>query len=158
MAGEYYEVDVGGKPKVVEYPDKVETGGISTCMGVGILNRQSKKAYLEHYITNDKTSESLVDRAIKEAENIGDLEVVLVGNSPLSEEDTKLFEGDFKESLDSFREHGKWAFEMVKSKRINIKNIKNYLKNYPNENSYEIFIDTEINKIKVKKDIFFNKI
>ncbi|MFH1503274.1 MAG: hypothetical protein ABIE36_01300 [Candidatus Diapherotrites archaeon] len=154
MAGEYYEVEVGGKPKVVEYPDKVETGGISGCMGVGILNHKTKKGYLGHYIAEDKTSKSLINRAIHEAQNISDLEVALAGNIPLNKEAAKDSEGDFDDRLKICRAHGKWAFEMVKLKGINIKNIKNYLQKNPSEDSYEIFIDTELGIMEVNKEEF----
>jgi len=154
MTGEYYEVEVGGEPIVVEYPDKGETGGISTCMGVGILNNQLKKGYLGHYISFDTDSESLVNKAVSEAKNIGDLEVALVGNIPLSEENTKFTEDNFENVLENYREHGKWALEMVKSKGINIKNIKNLLKKNPCEDSYEIFIDTELGIMEVEKEEF----
>jgi len=152
MAGEYYEVEVGGKPMVVEYPDKVETGGISGCMGVGILNHKTKKGYLGHYIAEDKTSESLINRAIHEAQDISDLEVALAGNIPLNEEDVKLSGGDFYDTLKSHREHGKWALEMVKSKGIDVKNIKNNLQIFPTEDSYGVFIDTELGIMQVKKE------
>ena len=152
MTGKFYEADMGKEFIVVKYPDKAETGGISTCMGVGVLNHKTKKGYLGHYIIYDKTSESLINRSVNEAQDMGDLEVVLVGNIPLSEEESKHLEEDFKGSLESHREHGKWALEMIKSKGINLKNIQNYLQNYPCADSYEMIVDTEKVTIKVKEE------
>ena len=151
MGGEWYQID-SVEPKLVQYPDKIETGGIDTCMGVGILNHRTRKGYLGHYVSGDTSSEDLVDRAISEAQNVGDLEVALAGNSPQSKEEVAVYNGNFEEILESDRAHGRWALQMVKSKGIT--RIQNYLEENPNEDSYEMIVDTEQRKIEVNREEF----
>jgi len=121
-------------------------------MGVGILNNQLKKGYLGHYISFDTTSESLVNKAVSEAKDLGDLEVALVGNIPLSKEDARINKINLDENLRSFREHRKWTLEMIKSKGISSKKIQNYLQKYHISDSYSIFIDTGKGIIEIEKE------
>jgi len=151
MAGEFYEIYTDEEHIIVEYPDKAVTMGISGCIGIGILNHKLKRGYLKHHGGRNKYSDSLIKRAINDAQNIGDLEVALAGNIPLSEEDAKINEEDFYKSLNESREHGKWALEMIKSKGINAKKIQNHLQIYPSKDCYNILIDTEKGKIEVEK-------
>jgi hypothetical protein len=158
MAGEYYELELGDEPKVVRYPDKIETGGIATCIAVGILNHVTKQGYLGHYYFLERSSESLIDRAISEAQNIADLEVALAGNVPFIWEDGLEFDANFEKEvfdnvikdLESHRAHGRWALQMVKSKGI--RRIQNHLLENPRKDSYEMLVDTEERRIKVRKE------
>src|SRR3989344_1238513 len=152
MAGEWYEIIIGDEPRLVLHPDKIETGGIATCMGVGILNNRTRTGYLGHYIFWDTSSEALVDRAINEAKKVGDLEVALAGNFPHSREDVASYDGNFEEVLESCRAYGRWALQMVKSKGIT--RIQNFLEESPSEDSYEMIVDTEQRKIEVIKEKF----
>lgn len=152
MVGEFYEIASGDDPKVVQYPDKVETGGVATCMAIGILNHKTRKGYLGHFFNWDTSSESLVDRVIREAKNTGDLEVALAGNIPQSREDVKSYGGNYEEVLESYRAHGRWTLQMVRSKGI--RKIQNYLQDDSSEDSYEMIIDTEQSRIDVRKEEF----
>ncbi|MDO8660547.1 MAG: hypothetical protein Q7K43_01535 [Candidatus Woesearchaeota archaeon] len=126
MAGEYYDIDSESEPKIVQHPDKIETGGIATCMGVGILNHRTRKGYLGHYFNFDTSSEALVNRAIKEAQNMGDLEVALAGNIPLSREDVVSSGNNFEGLLELYRAHGRWALQMVSMLSRNCFRSRNY--------------------------------
>lgn len=151
MTGEYYDIDTGAEPGIVEYPNKLETGGISTCTGVAILNHKTKKGYLGHYIPQDTSSEYLIDRAIKESSNINDLEVMVAGNLPLSRNDVLEFGYDFDEVSELSNKHGRWTIEMIKSKGIKLKKIKSYLQETPGEYYYNMTVDTEVKKIEIEK-------
>ena len=149
MAGEFYRVDSESEPKIVHYPDKIETEGIGPCMAVGILNHGTRQGYLGHYVGWDTSSQTLVDRAISEAKKIGDLEVALAGNIPPSREDARSYGVNFEEILEFHKAHGRWALQMVRSKGI--KRIQNYLQDDPSKHSYEVVVDTEKRKIEVRK-------
>jgi len=150
MTGEWYEVDLDVEESmIVQFPDKVETGGIASCMGVGILNHRKRKGYLGHYNYLDDSSEALMNEAISEATHIGDLEVVLAGNIPSKRTEVALFGGNYEETLESFRAHGRWALQMVRSKGI--KRIQNHLQNDPVNIYYDILIDTEKRTIEAQK-------
>ena len=150
MKGEYHDVGVG-EAKRAAYPDKIETNGITSCLGIGILNKKDRIGYLGHYVNGVSSPESLIDRAVDEAHDIGDLEVALAGNIPLSRES---LEGDvksFEEALEAYRKHGRWALQMVRSKGIKEGNIRVWFGENPLDNYYfSMTVDTEKNTIKIE--------
>ena len=149
--GELYEVEMF-EEKRVEYPDKLRTFGLDTCMGVAILNTREKIGYLGHFISND-SPEFLINQAIGEAEDIKDLEIVIAGNNPLTLDDeidsgNKVLEASIKYS----REHSEFILDMIHSKGIDLEKLKNYLSNQLPYDSYEIEVDTETCKIYIEKE------
>ena len=152
MTGKCYFIDSGDEPKVVQAPDKVETYAIGPCTGVGILDQRKKRGYLGHYFFNTNSSENLVDMAIREATNRGDLEVALVGNIPWSFYFAEESKEEYKETLETFKRHKAWILQMVRLKGI--KRVQNYLEENPKEYLYGMIVDPEKRKIEVLKELF----
>jgi len=154
IRGNIHIVEVDDFTRVC-YPDKAETGGISPCIGLGILNRKNRMGYLKHaypYVYEKKVGdfELFLDQAIIEAEDINDLEIALAGNIPLPEEE---FENasNFQRQLEAHRHYNRLLINMIKAKGIKNKNIQNHLAEKPNPDySYVMCVDTEEAKIEVK--------
>ena len=144
MAGDYHEVDFD-EPKVAYFPDKLRTDGLGPCMGVGILNKKKKIAYLGHYLSFDKSSTSLIDMAISENGGVDGLEAVLAGNIPIVEESP-----DKIKDINAIISHGKYILKYIQDKGI--KKINNHLADKYAPGAYRILIDTEKSKTDVKYD------
>ncbi|MBS3144767.1 hypothetical protein J4208_04235 [Candidatus Woesearchaeota archaeon] len=153
MVLKYKEVKMG-RISTACYPCNIETFGITNCVGLGILNHKLRKGYVGHHFPLVKTPEELIDRALREAKNIGDLEIALAGNIPLSKEITKIGGVDFRENLESYREHKRWLLEMVKRKGINLSRIQDHLQTFPSRNDYALIVDTTKRIIVVKKESY----
>ena len=145
----YHTIKSGEKPKVISFPGKAKIEGIETCMGVAILNYRKRKAYVGEYFNFDTSSEALVDQAISEARKIGDLEVVLVGNIPLSRADAEFCKDDFQTVLEQYREHERWALQMLESKGIT--RVRNHLEQDPVDGFYKMMVYTATKRIEVEK-------
>ena len=141
----YHVTKSGEEPKVISFPGKGKIEGIETCMGFAILNRRKRKAYIGEYFNFDTSSEALVDHAISEARNIGDLEVTVVGNIPLSKADVKFCRDDFQTVLEQYRAHGIWALQMLESKGIT--RVRNHLEQDPVDGHYNLKVYTAARKI-----------
>jgi len=150
MKGEYHHVGME-EAKRVAYPDKLDTLGVASCLGIGILNKKERIGYLGHYCGCDGDFTSLIDQAVREAGKISDLEVAVVGLTRATEEECKRFGADFKVYLEMEREDMELLMAALKSKGIKKKNIRTYFSKKAVENySYSIFIDTETCTMKVK--------
>ena len=147
MVGKLFEVDVEDYI-IVKYPDKAITVGVESCIGIGILNSKKQMGYLGHYVDLDSSVNNLVDLAIGDAKDIGDLEVVLAGLILFNEE-TPDCDLDNLEILKNQKYKRKGVLDMLYSKGI--KNIKQYLNGNP-EDTYQIFIDTEKKSLKATKE------
>ena len=151
---EHYEVEMGEQMRV-EYPNKVTTGGIATCHAVGIINSQKKIGYLGHFLSEDGRSvEALLNQAISEATGAQDLVVGLAGNKPQSQEVVDSYGGNLQESMNDCSKYGRWLLALLKRNGIETTKIQNALSNNPDDDSYEMEVDTETGKITIKKEEF----
>lgn len=150
MAGNFFYVEFGSDYSVANFPDKLETSGISTCMGVAVLNHRLNRGYLAHYLANTNCIESLLDKVVSEVKSLKEVEIALVGNIPLLKEEAEALNYNFEEELKSTREHGDWALSVVEERGIS--RINNYLARNSCYDSYGIIVDTGEGKIKVMKE------
>lgn len=148
MAGENYKIG-SNEEKTVRFPDKVETEGIGECIAIGILDHGEKIGYLGHYINRSDQPGALLDQAIESAGSIGDLEVALAGNIPLSEEDVAEIGGDFDGNLWDTRLYGERVLNTVLSRCMGLNRIRNFLQWVPREGSYSMKVNTETDEIEV---------
>ncbi len=75
----------------------VDTGGLGPCLGIFVYDRRGRQAYGAHFVGVSHQTERLegmVDDAIAEFGNVGDLEVYATGNS---EDEDSMEEHDFIE-------------------------------------------------------------
>lgn len=64
----------------VEAPTQCETRGLGPCVGIALINTQSKTAYLLHQYADTDDYQNFVKNAIQEAEKVSDLRVAIVGS------------------------------------------------------------------------------
>ncbi|MGM5484532.1 MAG: hypothetical protein ACQEP1_01525 [Nanobdellota archaeon] len=136
---EDYEIGADETAEVYP-PDMAWTGGIDTCLGVGIVN--DKKGYLGHFYGGEEyRAYELIDRAIEESGSISDLEVVLVGNKPVDVYDRKF--------LDNHKREKKDLVGYVEEKGIEF---RNELEKNPDGPSYTLTVDPGRGVIDVAED------
>jgi uncharacterized protein CbrC (UPF0167 family) len=106
----------------VVHPDSAETGGLSSCLGLGILNTRKRIGYLGHYYGWDEVgAERLVDWALAESDDVKELFVTLAGCFP-----PQTYPAEYEEqSLEKFKSYHKWLIEMLLAKGIPQENISN---------------------------------
>ena len=151
---EIYEVDMDDdNPLVINYPDIGVTDALGPCIGVALLNKISRRGYLDHVETGNYRK--VIDLALSEAGKPGELELVLAGNVPLLEEDIIRID-----TVENFRNDEKRIRKNLMD-YINIcgipkNNVRTYFPNNPSLISYKMIVDTKKSKIDVEREEDFD--
>lgn len=141
-------IDIG-EQKRVEAPNVAYTFGLDTCMGLAILNRQEKIAYLSHSYNFD-IPKNMIERAISEASDILNLEAVMAGNIPMNEEDCADADVDFEDWKGRYNAHANLVYNHLLDSGI--RKIRNDCPTEPRDTSYRMEVDPGRGKIQVREE------
>jgi hypothetical protein len=136
-------------PTIIGYPDMAFTDSLGPCLGIGLLNKTSKKGYLQHIYFGDNYKK-VIEQAISEAERPEELELVLAGNVPTPK--SEIFDvsdvEDFRKDESNQRKN---LLKYLDYLEIPKNNIRTYLPAKPSDNVYKITVNTNKMKIYVEK-------
>jgi enolase len=127
---------------VAKYPNGLYTYGIGPCIGVGILNIKEKKAYLGHFINQDKEAKQLIDLAVHEAKYPSHLEIAIAGNMCLSREVIENeCQDNYENVLQGHKLYSNWIRETIQSHKII--SLQDHFHETFRQGSYSILVDTK---------------
>ena len=146
-----YEVEAG-KSKTIRYPDRAWTGGIHTCVGIGVLDTRKRVGHLLHAYAEQSWDIYLtfIDESMRETQP-QDCRIAFAGVAPLTLQDA--FENPklHHEWLEQTRAFRQWLVEVSRAHGIPEKHIACHFGDHPNI-GLRMLVDTAMDHIVVKKE------